>query len=287
MAEFEPGAVSGLGAIGIGAGRVGGLAGGAGYGGIQRVGGAGGGQRGFARWAYGVAGGARSGVVAAGGAGEGEGLSLARRLAPVLEEWNQRVVVASEVAASGRGFLGVAVESTRRESWGRVLRGLQSEGESEVPLRGVVHLAGLDGGGSEAGAEELAAALEGSGSSALALTQALEDEGLLRGAGLWFVTRGGQVVSGERGGELSGAALWGFGRTVARELPDAGVRLVDLDPEGSASAEALVGELLFPDRETGVAHRGGVRWSPRLVREEPGGEIGEEEGVRIRGTGAT
>ena len=142
--------------------------------------------------------------------GAGEGLSLARRLAPVLSEWNQTVVVASEVAPSGAGLRGVRVEASRRESWGSVLRGLKTGGDSEVPLRGVVHLAGLDGAGAEAGASELAAALEASGSSALALTQALEDVGIPRSAGLWFITRGGTGGGRGAGGRTVGCGAMGI-----------------------------------------------------------------------------
>ena len=62
---------------------------------------------------------------------------------------------------------------------------------------------------------------------------------------------------------------------------------MDLDPEGEADIGALVDELLSPDRETQVAHRGGVRHGARLVRgvsaEEPT-RPGLSEG-RLRGDG--
>ena len=153
-------------------------------------------------------------------------------------------------------------------------------------LRGVVHLSGLDGGGEEATAEGLFGEAEHGYASALALTQGLLDVDVSPTDGMWLVTRGAQAVGCERDGVLSGAALWGLGRTVALEAPGLGARLVDLDPEGEPDAGALVEELLSPDRETQVAHRGGVRHAARLVRglttEESAPELAAG---RLRGDG--
>ncbi|MER5885236.1 SDR family oxidoreductase [Streptomyces sp. NPDC001941] len=57
------------------------------------------------------------------------------------------------------------------------------------------------------------------------------------------------------------AGLSGFFRTVAREYPDAVARVVDLDTSRPAAqlAEALVGELLAPDRAPVVVSAEGVR----------------------------
>ena len=102
--------------------------------------------------------------------------------------------------------------------------------------------------------------------SALALTQGLLDAEAAPSAGVWFVTRGAQCPAGEHGGVLAGAALWGLARTVALEAPQLGTRLVDLDPDGGQEVDALVDELLHPDRETQVAYRAGVRHVARLAR---------------------
>ena len=147
-----------------------------------------------------------------------------------------------------------------REAWGSFLASLPAE----APLRGVVHLGALSGGG------ELMEDVRGTLSGALALTQGLEDAGAAPEAGLWLVTRGGQVLDGERDGQLAGSALWGFGRTAARELGDLPVRMLDLEPGVEAPVGRLAEELLFPDRETEVAYRGGRRRTPRLVRLSPG-----------------
>ena len=66
--------------------------------------------------------------------------------------------------------------------------------------------------------------------SALALTQALAESDLAPSKGLWFVTRGAQVLERERGGELAGATLWGLGKVAAREAPQLQPRMLDLDP---------------------------------------------------------
>jgi acyl transferase domain-containing protein/NAD(P)H-dependent flavin oxidoreductase YrpB (nitropropane dioxygenase family) len=60
------------------------------------------------------------------------------------------------------------------------------------------------------------------------------------------------------------SGLDGFVRTAAREHPDTVVRTVELDPDWPAAvqAEALVGELLAPDREPVVLHTGGTRRAP-------------------------
>ena len=161
------------------------------------------------------------------------------------------------------------------------LAGLAAAG----PLRGVVHLEAACGQGWEATAAELREDVERVGGSALSLVQGLHDAGVSPGAGVWFVTRGAQA-GGAMEGELSGASLWGFGRTVAQELPALGVRLVDLDPEDGDGdgAERLCGELLAPDRETQVAWRGGRRLVARLARlAVPGYPGAAGEAGRVRG----
>ena len=246
--------------------------------------------------------GATQGVIVARGPSEvvePEGLWLlasdrgetGRRLAAGLVERNQRVVVAGEDItwsegkewSAGEALPGVTVahvEPGRREAWRSLIEGLAGAER----LRGVVHLSGLDGGGEEALTSEeptsetltseglLGEVAHGSG-SALALVQGLLDADVAPTGGVWLVTRGAQSLGRERGGALAGAALWGLGRTVALEAPGLGARLVDLDPGTEVDIGALVDELLSPDRETQVAHRGGVRHGARLVRgvsvEEP------------------
>ena len=104
------------------------------------------------------------------------------------------------------------------------------------------------------------------GGGALALVQGMADAGAAPADGVWFVTRGGQVVGRERRGALSGASLWGLASVVDLEHGDLTPRLLDLDPESEFAAGVLADELLFPDRETRIAWRGGSRRVARLVR---------------------
>ena len=195
---------------------------------------------------------------------EGEGLALAEELAGR----NQRVVLAVDEGASGVDAPAVpGVEVARldmrsRGGWHRLLEGLPEE----TRLRGVVHLGTLSGHGCGGGAAELAVDVERGTGSALALAQGLVDAGSKPAGGTWLVTRGAQVVERERGGELSGSALWGLGKTLALEAGQLKPRLVDLDPDGEGGSGELVEELLYPDRETEVAYRGGSRRALRLAR---------------------
>ena len=132
--------------------------------------------------------------------GDGE---LSGALVRDLEDAGQRVVTPA-VGAGGD-----------REAWRDVFSGLPA-GE----LTGAVHVGAVSGPGEEAPAPAFRAEVARVGSSALALTQGLQDAGVAPRSGLWFVTRGGQVLAGERGGELAGSVLWGLGRAAAQELRD-------------------------------------------------------------------
>ena len=152
-----------------------------------------------------------------------------------------------------------------------------------VPLRGVVHLGAVRGDGSRLSTGELGTELEAVGGGALALVQGMTDAGAVPTDGMWFVTRGGQVVERETSGSLSGAALWGFGSVVGLEHGDLAPRLLDLDPESECAAGVLADELLFPDRETRIALRDGKRRVARLVR--AGGRLALPEGVTAEAAG--
>ena len=196
-------------------------------------------------------------------------VGLAAGLASELAAHNQTVVLAcaeaptcGQLAVDGAGVTEAFVEAARRESWKSLLDDLPAE----PPLAGIVHLAGLDGHGAQATTDEMAADARHAAASALALTQALAGSDLAPSKGLWFVTRGAQVLERERGGELAGATLWGLGKVAAREAPQLQPRMLDLDPADAASPADLVNELLYPDVETHIVHRFGRRQGARLVR---------------------
>ena len=129
-----------------------------------------------------------------------------------------------------------------------------------------MHLAALDGHGENATTDEMAADVERAVASALALVQGVGDSDLTPERGVWFVTRGAQILERERGGQLAGAAVWGFGKGVAREAPHLRPRMLDLDPGLRAPEPDLVNELLYPDAEDHIAYRRGKRRAARLVR---------------------
>ena len=200
---------------------------------------------------------------------------LAAKLAAGLVARNQTVVLAGEEApedgrpaAAGPGVFEKAVEMEQRESW----RSLMENLPGDEPLSGVVHLAALDGHGAGAATGEIAEDVRRAGASALALTQGMSDADLTPEKGVWFVTRGAQVLERERGGELAGATLWGFGKAVALEAPHLHPRMLDLDPTEMAPVPDLVNELLYPDPENHIAYRFERRQVARLVRMGTGAE---------------
>ncbi len=180
----------------------------------------------------------------------------ARELAAELSARNQTVVLADRDA----------VES--RESWRSLIEGLP-EG---VPFSGVAHLLALDGHGQRAATAAIEQDVARVGASALAMVQGVSDSDVAPEKGVWFVTRGAQVLERERGGELAGAVLWGMGKVVALEASHLQPRMVDLDPGAAVQVSDLVNELLYPDAENHVAHRAGGRRAARLVRPDAAAE---------------
>ena len=215
---------------------------------------------------------------------------VADGLARELAAHNQRVVLAGEAAPAAAedapsGIADAAVETQDRDSW----RALLDDLPADPPLAGVVHLAGLDGHGAQATTAEMATDAQQVAASALALTQALAESDLAPSKGLWFVTRGAQVLERERGGELTGATLWGLGKVAAREAPRLQPRMLDLDPADAWVPADVATDLLYPDDETHIAYRFGRRQCARLVRaaavadrlalpEEPGWELAPDAG---------
>ncbi len=195
----------------------------------------------------------------------GTAAALARQLAAQ----NQRVVLAGAApdgagaaAESKNGIVVASVEMDRREAWQSLVEGLPPD----VPFAGAVHLVGQDGHGAGATAADLAADAKQTAASALALVQGIADADAVPERGLWFVTRGAQVLERERTGQLAGAALWGLGRVLLREAPQMQARMLDLDPEAAEPEAVLANELLFPDSENHIAHRRERRQAARLVR---------------------
>ena len=202
-----------------------------------------------------------------------DGSGAAARLATDITSRNQMVIVAGEEGGSGEmsgedaGVITAALDPTQRESWRSLFEGLPKD----APFKGVVHLMALDGRGAAANTQEMAEDVRRAASTALALVQGIIDAGTTPADGVWFVTRGAQVLEqdtlGKASGELAGATLWGFARVLALEAAHLQPRLIDLDPACRKSeTPGLIDEILFPDHETHLAYRGGSRQAARLVR---------------------
>ncbi|MCY3867998.1 MAG: SDR family NAD(P)-dependent oxidoreductase [Gemmatimonadetes bacterium] len=189
----------------------------------------------------------------------------AEELASELAARNQTVVLACSdgpQVEEDSEIIRKTIDMEQREAWGSLLMELPDD----MPLSGIVHLASLEGHGAEATTGEMAEDVRRVGASALALVQAVADSDMTPEKGVWFITRGAQVLERERGGELAGAALWGFGKAVAREAAHLQPRMIDLDPGDMAPAPDLVNELLYPDPENHIAYRSGSRQVARLIR---------------------
>lgn len=134
----------------------------------------------------------------------------------------------------------------------------------ESPLRGVIHLASMDGHDTNASVEELADDIRLATGSALSLTKVLMESGISPTNGMWFVTSGAQVLEIEHSGVLSGSTLWGFGKVVGLEAPYLNPRMVDIEPS-SQQIDDLLHDLLSPTDESHIAFRRNTRYTARLV----------------------
>lgn len=185
---------------------------------------------------------------------------LADRLAKKLQSIDQSVILTRCENSNSANAARQDAEVGHNE-----LPAVLAQITEEQPLRGVVHLAALDGRGVEATTHQLAQDIKNSAASALSLTQELMGAGVRPTNGTWFVTRGAQVLECEQTGMISGSALWGFGKVAGLESSFLGARMVDLDPD-SDSFENLVDELLTPSEEDHLAFRRNTRYVARLVK---------------------
>ena len=141
---------------------------------------------------------------------------------------------------------------------------------SEVGLSGVIHLWSLDAAPSDALTPDALVQAEGlSCGSALHVLQALVKDVGGSPARMWLVTRGAVAVDAEPSPmNVAQASLWGFGRVLGLEHPEAWGGLVDLGPEpADEAATALLAEVWDSQGEDQVALRGANCYAARLVRQ--------------------
>lgn len=153
-----------------------------------------------------------------------------------------------------------------RKAWQTLFKNIPKD----LSLSGVVHFAALDGRDVMATTGDMEHDVQHAVASALALVQSMVDSNLVPENGVWFITRGAQVLERETQGALAGATLWGFGKAVAREAAHLNPRMIDLDPTLDEQAFDLVEELMYPDVENHIAWRGESRQVARLVRSVDG-----------------
>ena len=145
--------------------------------------------------------------------------------------------------------------------------------EGKALLRGVVHMWSLDApNNAHISASALAETQRLTIGSALFLVQGLaafndecKNEYHSGPPRLWIITSGAQPVIKGQEIEIAQGAIWGFGKTVALELPHLWGGLIDLDSENPADdVDALVAEVKWPDGEDQIAYCRGTRYVARL-----------------------
>ena len=205
------------------------------------------------------------------GASAAEGVSasgLGAALAERLEQQGDKVVrvfPGEGYSVSEKGHTRVALSP---EDFRRLFEELKAEGGP--PLRGVVHLAGLDAPtGAETTTATLRAAWELECASALHLLQQLSRIVGSAKPRLWIVTRGAQPAGGMLTA-IAGAPLWGLGAVAAIELPEPWGGLIDLDPAAPDDEVTAIVAELGQKAAARVAFRSGQRYVARLVRSRRG-----------------
>ena len=184
----------------------------------------------------------------------GGGSDFAQELAAQMTARNQTVVLA--------GSEDTPIEAGSRDSWRYLIEGLPQH----TPFKGIVHLDSLQGSGIHATSDQVSEDMRRVVAGALAMVQGITDSDIIPENGIWFITRGAQVLERELNSELAGATLWGMGKVIALEAQHVQPRMIDLDPTAFSAQPDLVNDLLYPDHENHIAYRLGRRQAARLVR---------------------
>jgi acyl transferase domain-containing protein/acyl carrier protein len=153
-------------------------------------------------------------------------------------------------------FAGALVESLRQK--GESVHVAPAGEALPRGVRSVVFLGGLDASKPEECQTVCA--------QALSLIQSILHSGMTPFPRLILVTRGAQVVGQQSAVQPAQAPLWGLGRTVRLEHPDASCVCVDLDPGSEPAAESLLTALATLGREDQVVLRGVETFVARLDR---------------------
>jgi NAD(P)-dependent dehydrogenase (short-subunit alcohol dehydrogenase family) len=145
---------------------------------------------------------------------------------------------------------------------------LEETRKSGTTVRGVVFLEGLDHEeDGEPRLEAFEAAYRAPLANLLHVARALAAAKFEDHPRLWIVTRGAQCA-GDRPSSpsLIQSALWGMGRSIAKELPASWGALIDLDLEGSGEEAVALAETIGEiGKEDQFAYRRHGCYVPRLV----------------------
>ena len=195
----------------------------------------------------------------------GVGLALAARM----EQQGERCLIVSPQSIPAQG--AKTLDAFDPQAYLALFNGVEAEGKAL--LRGVVHMWSLDAPNN---AHLSASALEDTQrltiGSALFLVQALaafydecKNEYYTDPPRLWIVTCGAQPVIKGQEIEIAQGAIWGFGKTVALELPHLWGGMIDLNSDNPAEdVDALVAEVKWPEGEDQIAYCRGTRYVARL-----------------------
>jgi acyl transferase domain-containing protein/acyl carrier protein len=173
---------------------------------------------------------------------------------------------------------------SRTEDWQQLCEAVLRTGQA--PLRGVVHLWGLD----NLSPEELTLTALNTAQTqgCRSVFQLIQGLGPALGAAsgkLWLVTRKTQPVGASTSVAVAYSTLWGLGRVVALEHPELWGGLIDLQASpASEEASVLLAEMLKPEGEEHLAFRGGQRYVARLVRSRSVGKQALPVSLRCDGT---
>jgi aryl carrier-like protein len=187
--------------------------------------------------------------------------------------------------AAGDAAVGAADAADRDDLTPALRQAIAAHASGARPLRGVIHLRGLDASSLDStSAAMLDADQAWSTASALRAMQTMATTGSPR---LWLITRGAQRLASrdlhENGGRaadhpvaVTQAPLWGLGRTCAMEHPEIWGGLIDVDPQATdAAAAGQLAQLLLTsgsdrdDHEDQQLLRSGSRYVARLRRRAP------------------
>ncbi|MBD2522061.1 type I polyketide synthase [Nostoc sp. FACHB-133] len=141
-----------------------------------------------------------------------------------------------------------------------------AKANSQLPLRGIVHLWSLDIASAQVTETSLQDAEKLLCGSVLHLVQALVKNPASDWPHLWLVTQNTQPVKSSLNSQaLPQSLLWGMGRVIALEHPELWGGLIDLDKTTADQAAMLLAEIQTADGEDQISWRDGQRYVARLV----------------------